>query len=118
MTSDIPFPSDEVRAIARDNEVRDGQRDAPGSASVSTGALRYWTARSAVCAWANAWAHASSGRDQASEMLAGQRLQEAPSWPAVTALDAEQTIKRVWIQSTDAKTGEDTSSWGIRQHAG
>lgn len=111
LTSDIPFPSDEARAVARDNEVRDGQRDEPGSASVATGALRFWTARAAVCSWANEWSAAMSRGDQAAEKVAAQHLREAPSWPAVTDLDPQQTIKRVWVESVDAETGEDASSW-------
>lgn len=87
LTADVPFPSDAAREIARENEVEDGQRDAPGSASVATGALRFWVARAAVCAWGNAWA-AGDGSERARTML-----EEATDWPAVTDLDPDQVIR-------------------------
>lgn len=111
VTTDIPFPSDTARQIARQNEVNDGNREALGAGSVSTGALRFWTARAAVCAWANEWAAATDGGDMSAKAVAARRLQEAVAWPAVTDVDSEQTIQKRWIESTDVSTGQDTSSW-------
>lgn len=111
VTADVPFPSEKTRQISRQNEVRDGQREDHGRASVSTGALRFWTARAAVCAWANEWAAATAAGDASSAARAAQMLEKAPTWPAVTGVDRKQTVERVWIESVDPDTGEDTSSW-------
>jgi hypothetical protein len=111
ITADVPFPDDASRVIARDEEVGSHRGEAPGTAAVSTGAVRFWTARAAVCAWANEWVVASGARDAAATAHAAAMLQEAPDWPAVTDLDPRQTIDRRWMRSTDAETGEDTSSW-------
>lgn len=111
VTGDIPFPSDEAREISRQDQVKDGQREASGTGSVSTGALRFWTARAAVCAWANEWAAATTDGKLAEKVVAARMLEEAPTWRAVTDVDPKQTIRRRWIESTDADTGQDTSSW-------
>ena len=110
VTGDIPFPSEGARGISRQNEVKDGRREVPGASSVSIGALRFWTARAAVCAWANEWAAATAERDPSAKALAARRLEAAPSWPAVTDVDPKQTIRYRWIESTDLETGQDTSS--------
>lgn len=87
-TTDIPFPSDEARQISRADLVADGRRDEPGSASVSTGAMRFWTARAAQCAWANEWVVAWEAGDDAASAEAAAMLVASPlDWPAVTDVD-------------------------------
>lgn len=111
VTADVSFPDDASRVIARDEEVSSHRGEAPGTGAVSTGAVRFWTARAAVCAWANEWVAASDAGDAAATARAAAMLEEAPDWPAVTDLDPQQTIQRRWMRSTDAETGADTSSW-------
>lgn len=92
-TTDIPFPDTRSRAIARASLVADGQRDAPGSASVSTGAMRLWTAQAAICAWSNAWAASDEGspaRRRATDMI-----DASTTWPAVTDVDPVQRIRTI-----------------------
>ncbi|MFT4009633.1 MAG: hypothetical protein QM655_06265 [Nocardioidaceae bacterium] len=107
-TKDIPFPSAEARRISREDEVRDGQRDEPGTSSVSTGAMRFWTARASVCSWANEWVAAKAAGDGSAEAQAATMLQEAPAWPAVTDVDSEQTMDYIWQKVRDEETGRTT----------
>ncbi|MFT4286189.1 hypothetical protein [Nocardioides sp.] len=106
VTADIPFPSEEARELSRASQVRDGRRgEAPGSTAVSTGALRFWTARAAVCAWANEWAAATTHADAATKAHASTMLEQSPTWPAVTDLDPVQTIKPSPWTYIDPTTG-------------
>lgn len=111
ITADVPFPDEMSRETARLEEVRSHRGEAPGTGAVSTGAVRFWTARSAVCAWANEWVAASDAGDAAATARAAAMLEAAPDWTAVTDLDPTQTIHRRWMRATDAETGEDASSW-------
>lgn len=101
LTGDIPFPSVRAREISRQALVADGKRDAPRTGSVSTGAMRAWTAQYAVCAWSNQWAAAIGGGDEAGRAAAARMLDEAPGWPAVTDLDPVQRIRYRRITVTD-----------------
>lgn len=91
-TRDIPFPDAESRAISRRDEVGYGLRDEPGTASVSTGALRWWVARAALCAWSNEYAAATTRGDAAARGRAATMLRGAPTWPAIVELDPDQEL--------------------------
>lgn len=107
VTGDIPFPSDAARRISRESQVQDGrrEREAPGTSGVSTGAVRLWTARTAVCAWANEWAAATAQGISSTKAQASAMLQEAPTWPAVTDVDPDQVTKSTPFTYVDPTTG-------------
>lgn len=109
LTGDVPFPSERSREIAKQELVADGKREPIGTGSVSTGAMRGWTAQYAVCSWANQWAAATSGGDETSRAEAVRMLDEAPGWPAVTELDPEQQIRYRQVTATDESGKKHTS---------
>lgn len=91
-TTDVPFPSKETREISRERLVSLYGNDPRGYSGVSTGALRFWTARDAVCAWSNQWALATEAGDDPARAKAAAMLVAAPDWPAVTDVDPRQRI--------------------------
>ncbi|MFT4082091.1 MAG: hypothetical protein QM638_05855 [Nocardioides sp.] len=109
-TTDIPFPSDKARRISRQDLVQDGQREPIGTSTESTGAMRFWTAQAAVCAWANEWVAAGAAGDTSAKETAAKMLEEAPSWSAVTAIDAKQTMRTVRVKVTYRAGGRITKS--------
>jgi len=109
VTRDVPFPAERDREAFVQAEVSSDQRDAkPGRSTVSTGALRFWAARSAVCAWADQWAAATATSDAAAKAQATTMLEQAPTWPAVTTLDSKQAIRSKTVKMTDPTTGQTT----------
>ncbi len=109
-TRDVPFPTARDRDSFLSAEVRSDQRGAvPGETSVATGAVRFWAARAAVCAWANQWAAATSAGDTVGKSAAGRMLEEAHRWRAVTDLDPRQTIRYTPMEVTDPSTGTTTT---------
>lgn len=108
-TTDIPFPNDEAREISRQGLVRDGQLDDPGTGSVSTGAMRFWTAQGAICAWSNEWAAATTAGNASARARATRMLDDASNWPAVTDVDPDQTIRYEEHEVIDEETGKTTT---------
>lgn len=88
-TADIPFPSRESRELAVQDQVRDHRFAVPGSERVSVGAIRAWVADAALCSWSNQWAAATRKGDAAERAEAIAMIQEAPTWPAVIAIDPD-----------------------------
>lgn len=108
VTDDIPFPSEATRAIALRRLVADERRDAEYelSGDATTGALRYWVARDAVCSWANSWSAATTSGDAAAKARAAEMLEDATAWPAVTDVDPEQRIEYRRKRIRDQRTGK------------
>lgn len=92
-TRDIPFPTELARDVSTRLQLEDATRDEGVPTSVSVGALRGFVANDAICSWANSWAAAVADGDPAARAAAASALQEATSWPAVTALDTEFAIR-------------------------
>lgn len=107
-TQDIPFPTRAARDISRADLVKDGQREEPGTGSVSTGAMRLWTAQAAVCSWSNEWAAGSVAGDAARVSRASGMVTASSRWPAITDVDPKQTITYNKVTVVDATTGEET----------
>lgn len=101
-TADIPFPSEASRERALRQQVRD-VRFARDNEFASTGAVRAWVARSAVCSWSNQWAAATRDHDEAGRAEAIGMIQDAPTWPAVVAIDPEPYSRMESQQVTDGK---------------
>lgn len=109
VTRDVPFPADRDREAFVQAEVRSDQRDAhPGESGVSTGELRFWAARSAVCAWADRWAAATAAGDAEARSHAATMLEQAPTWPSVTAVDNKQVIRYRVERVEEPRAGEIT----------
>jgi hypothetical protein len=111
--ADIPFPSQAARDLAVADQVADARREAasmeqaqadgrPDWRSVQvTGGMRAEAARAAVCAWANTWAAATKAGDASGRAKAIGTLEAAPTWPAVTDVDAEQAFTWKKMRVTD-----------------
>lgn len=108
-TADIPFPSDEARAAAVQQQVHDA-RFAGTDEAVATGAVRAWVADAALCSWSNQWAVATRSGDDAGRDEAIEMVRAAPTWPAVTALDPHPSSRREKVQSLD-RQGHSTTTW-------
>ena len=87
LAQDIPFPDGAARDAGVQVQLDDQAGALPGAVLVSTGALRAWLADAAVCTWGNQWAAATRTGDSAKRGEAIQMIQEAPTWPAVAAID-------------------------------
>lgn len=86
-TGDIPFPSATARERSLRIQVRENaSASRPGTELVSTGALRGWVARDAVCAWANAWTVATRDGDAGARAEAAAMIRAARRWPALAVL--------------------------------
>jgi hypothetical protein len=106
----VPFPTERARESFVRTEVRLDRRGmTPGETSVSTKALRFWAARSAVCAWADRWAAATTAGDTSAKAQAATMLEQAPTWPAVTDVDPTQVIRYESVRVTDPATGVTTT---------
>lgn len=88
VTTDIRFPSAQSRDRALSWEVEDLSSDKE-PASVSTGALRLWTAGHALCSWSNTWAVALRTGDTATEKQAAEVILGARNWPSITDTDPD-----------------------------
>lgn len=104
---DIPFPSTAAWKISVDEHVSDLSGDTD-PASVTTGAIRGWTAVHAVCSWSNEWVRARRAGDATAEAEAARTLVGARHWPAITALDPEQTNGTQTMEVLD-RTGQTTT---------
>lgn len=100
LTADIGFPDAESRSVSRaieleihDRDVADARRSGAVIGEVS-GGIRAQAARDAICSWGNTWAAATTSGDEAARAAAISALQSARSWPAVTAIDPEQSYGR------------------------
>lgn len=102
-TADIPFPSSAARRFAVQDQVHDGRFAKPHTESVSVGALRAWVADAALCSWSNQWAAATRTGDEAARAEAIRMIQDAPTWPAVVAIDPNPYSRT----ETQEVTGED-----------
>jgi hypothetical protein len=113
VTTDIPFPSDQARAISAQFQYDDLHDEI--DSRVSTGALRGFVANDAICSWANAWAYAVTSADVAGQKAAAQALQGASAWPAVTDLDKRLAGRsRFWFlpPAQQAALGVDVEAMG------
>lgn len=102
--ADIPFPSDEARDMAVADQVKFAVRDAESMRIAQargdedwrsvqiTGGMRAEAARAALCAWSNSWAVATTAGDDSARAAAIEVIEAAPSWPAITDVDPDQTI--------------------------
>ncbi len=100
-TADIPFPSSESREFAVQDQVRDQRFAVPGSERVSVGAIRAWVADAALCSWSNQWAAATRQGDDADRAEAIEMIQEAPTWPAVLAIDPDPYSRMETLEVSD-----------------
>lgn len=100
-TADIPFPSPESREFAVRDQVHDARFATPGSERVSVGAVRAWVADAALCAWSNQWAAATRDDDEADRAEAIGMIQDAPTWPAVVAIDPHPYSRMETQEVTD-----------------
>ena len=101
-TKDIPFPTAAARGFAVRDQVRDARDATPRNERVAVGALRGYVADAALCAWSNQWAvatrdHAASARAESIRVI-----RQAPTWPAVTALDPHPYSRTQTLRATDA----------------
>jgi hypothetical protein len=110
-TADIPFPNETARQVSIDEHTWDAKRSnpVPGTESVSTGAIRGWTAEHAICSWSNEWVRAIRAGDDAARTQAAQMLLEAHAWPSVTDLDPDQTTRTITLDVYDSETGLTTT---------
>lgn len=106
-TTDIPFPNEEARLLSRDFQVGTASRNRHQSEEyrISTGAVRYFTAQHAVCAWANEWAAATTADDEAARATATAMIDESSTWPAVADVDPVQRYYYKKKRVTDPETG-------------
>ena len=102
-TKDIPFPTAADRAFALGEQIADAER-AGTDEFVSTGAVRAWVADQALCSWSNQWAAATRDGDEAGRAEAIAMIQQAPTWPAVTAIDPEP-FSRMRSQEVQGEDG-------------
>ncbi|GEP37684.1 hypothetical protein NPS01_13470 [Nocardioides psychrotolerans] len=102
-TADIPFPSLESREFAVQAQVHDARFAVPGSERLSVGALRAWVADAALCAWSNEWAAATRDDKAADRAEAIGMVQQAPTWPAVVAIDPDPYSRMETQDVTDEK---------------
>lgn len=83
-----------------------------------TGGMRAEAARAALCAWSNSWAGATTAGDDSARGAAIEVIEAAPSWPAITDVDPDQTItpKKMWVTdehgSTRRRAYFDTTPFG------
>lgn len=110
-TRDIPFPTEAARRISLASHVQDAERSAPAprTESVTTGALRAWTAVHAVCAWANEWVRAGRAGDDLSRSRAARMLIGARHWSAITDIDPVQHYDTLTQDVLDPATGLTTT---------
>ncbi|WP_248579818.1 hypothetical protein [Nocardioides sp. InS609-2] len=109
---DIPFPSLAARKVSVDEHVRDLKRDndpEPRTQSVTSGAIRGWTAVHAVCSWSNEWVRAGRAGDTTAEAEAARMLVGSRHWPAITALDSVQRNGTLRTDVRDPETGQTTT---------
>jgi hypothetical protein len=110
-TADIPFPNEAARQVSISEHVRDAKGNDPirGTESVTTGAIRGWTAEHATCSWSNEWVRAIRAGDEAARAQAARMLREAHAWPSVTDLDPDQTTRTITQDVYDSETGRTTT---------
>jgi hypothetical protein len=99
--ADIPFPNDASRVFAIQDQVHDARFAKPGDERVSVGALRAWVADAALCSWSNQWAAATRDGDEAARAQAIEMIHDAPSWPAVVAIDPKPYSRTERQEVTD-----------------
>lgn len=87
VTTDIRFPSEQSRDRALSWEVEDLSDEA--ATTVSTGALRLWTAGHALCSWSDTWAVALRSEDATTEERAADVILGARNWPSITDTDPD-----------------------------
>ncbi|GAA4365628.1 hypothetical protein [Nocardioides caricicola] len=116
--ADIPFASDEAREIAvadqlffarrdvRSMEIAQARGDRDWRIVHITGGMRAEAARAALCSWANAWAAATTSGDATGRAEAIAMLEASREWPAITDVDAEQTIGRAESEVVELENGE------------
>lgn len=100
-TADIPFPSADSRRFAVQDQVHDARFAVPGKEGVSVGAIRAWVADAALCAWSNQWAAATRDGDDAARTEAIDVIRQAPTWPAVVAIDPHPSTRMEAVESFD-----------------
>lgn len=89
LTRDIPFApgyeSWRARTIAFQTALEGGSPP-PGHAFMTSGALRWQVAESAVCSWMNYYVAAKAAGNTAAAKIAAAQIKAAPGWPAITGL--------------------------------
>ena len=89
LTRDIPFApgygSWRARTIAFQTTLEGGS-PRPGQAFMTSGALRWQVAESAVCSWMNYYVASKAAGNTAAARIAAAQIKAAPSWPAITGL--------------------------------
>lgn len=113
-TADIPFPSEQVRAVSAKAQLDDL---GAGDTQVASGALRGFVANDAICAWSNAFARAIADGDRAAAKAAASTLAAAEDWPAVRALDTKlstRTIKVGFTDGTSRRANDPTRFYFLR----
>jgi hypothetical protein len=88
-TDDIRFPTAAARDSALAWELDNATRDGSDMTTLSSGALRLWTAGHALCSWSNTWAAALRTGDAATEERAAEVILDARTWPSITDTDPE-----------------------------
>jgi len=110
-TTDIRFPSAQSRDQALSWETEDLSSD-EDPASVSTGALRLWTAGHALCSWSNTWAVALRTGDEATENRAAAVILSAGGWRSITDTDPDQADESefAWLPDLERAVRRDDRS--------
>ena len=89
LTRDIPFApgyeSWRARTIAFQTTL-EGSSPRPGQAFMTSSALRWQVAESAVCSWLNYYVAAKAVGNSATAKIAAAQINAAPGWPAITGL--------------------------------
>lgn len=89
--TDIPYPDQASREEVLQNMDADlGSLSEPAVAS--TGALRAYLARGAICAWARTWQSANTAGDAQLRTTSTDALASALTWKAVTDIDPHPSI--------------------------
>lgn len=88
-THDIPFApgyeSWRAKTIAFQTTLY-GDSPRPGHAFMTSGALRWQVAESAVCSWLDSYVAAMAAGNSAAANSAAAQIEAAPTWPAITGL--------------------------------
>ncbi len=108
-TADIPFPDEASRTAALAYQSEDFEKDATDT-RLSSGALRSWVAKQAICAWSNAWAGGLTAGDAAAADRAAGALTEAAGWPAVTAVDPHPSAEKKEVTLIDREGNATTTT--------
>ncbi len=98
LTRDIPFApgyeSWRARTVAFETYLGPGSPPA-GKAFITSSALRWQVAQSAVCSWLNYYLASKAAGETAGASRAAAQLTAAPHWPAITGLSYPDQLEAV-----------------------